>query len=262
MPYRIDLRGPADALDRFVELGALDVEATTDGFAALMPDEVTPEDVRRAFGSGAITVSPARARDEGSVWILSPRPVHVGRLLLVPANLPAPPGAVRLIDGEAFGTGLHATTALCLEAFDEMLDAPLPSGVLDIGTGSGVLALAALVKGVPRAVGLDIDSGALRVAVENARLNGLVERLQLICGGAEAVRGSWPLVFANILAAPLMATAPLVVRRVGRGGRLVLSGIPHSVAPEVAHAYENLGMRLIQSTARAGWTALVLVPTW
>ena len=190
MPYRIDITNPSeDALDRLVVLGALDAEAINGGFAVLMPDGTEPDEVRRAVDADTFIVSPAKARDDGSVWILSPRPVQAGSILLVPSNMPAPQGAIRLSDGDAFGTGLHPTTALCLEALDELLNPSLPAAVLDIGTGSGVLALAALTKGVPNAVGLDIDPGALQVAAENARLNGLSARFQLIQGSAETVTG-------------------------------------------------------------------------
>lgn len=263
MPYRIDLRHPpADALDRLVTLGALDVEVIDGCLAALMPDGISPEDVGRALGAHPPIVSPAKGRDDGSVWVLSLRPITVGRLLLVPSNLPAPSGSLRLSDGDAFGTGLHMTTALCLEALDEILDASTPKSVLDIGTGSGVLALAALLKGVPQAVGLDIDPDALCVAAENGRLNELAARFDLACGGPNVLAGSWPLVFANILAAPLMAMAFDIVRRVSRGGRLVLSGIPHSVAADVERTYRHLGMRTVGSTSRAGWTSLTMSGTW
>ena len=263
MPYRIDLRdAPDDAFDRLVGLGALDVEQFADGLAALLPDGVAVARVTRALGVDNVSVSPAQGHDDGSVWILSRRPVRVGRLLIVPAHMPARPGALRLGDGPAFGTGLHATTGLCLEALQETLDIEGPARVLDVGTGSGVLALAALLGGVPRAIGLDIDDDSLRVAAENARLNAFTARMQLVRGGPEAVQGSWPLVLANVQAAPLMEMAPALVRRVEHGGRLVLSGIPSSLAPEVEQVYRRLGMRHTRSETRAGWTALVLHPSW
>jgi ribosomal protein L11 methyltransferase len=98
-----------------------------------------------------------------------------------------------------------------------------------VGTGSGILALTALKLGVPQAVGLEIDAEALPVAAENARRNHLADRLHLVLGGPEVVEGHWPLVVANVLAAPLMEMAPVLVRRLARSGRLVLSGIPCSV---------------------------------
>jgi ribosomal protein L11 methyltransferase len=151
---------------------------------------------------------------------------------------------------------------LCIEALEEMLSAEPVGSVLDVGTGTGILALAALKMGVPQAVGVDVDADALRVAVENARLNGLTERLKLFLGGPDAVEGTWPLVVSNILAAPLIEMAPVVVRRLGHSGRLILSGIPLSVEAEVRRAYQHLGVRMLHSKTRAGWTVLTARASW
>ena len=171
------------------------------------------------------------------------------------------PGAVRLIDAPAFGTGLHPTTALCLEALDAACSSVAPEAMLDVGTGSGILALAALTLGVPRALAIDIDDDALQVAAENARINGLGDRLQLARGGPD-ITGTWPLVLANVLAAPLIEMAPALVRRVGHQGRLVLSGIPSSVEQDVERAYRHLGMRRVRATSRSGWVALEMQASW
>jgi ribosomal protein L11 methyltransferase len=252
-----------DAFDRLVELGAIDAEYLDNGnIAVLMPDNVTPDRIASALGIVQLSVSPAVGRDAGSVWVLSPRPIQIGRLRIVPAHTAPDPGALTLIDAGAFGTGLHPTTSLCVEALEEAVQVAPPDAVLDVGTGSGVLALAALMMGVPRALGIDIDDGALRVAAENARLNGLGERLQLAHGGPETVTGTWPLVLANVLAAPLIDMSPALVRRVGHHGRLVLSGIPASVEQNVDESYRRLGMRRVEVKSRAGWVALVLQASW
>jgi ribosomal protein L11 methyltransferase len=264
MPYRVDVRNVGDeGLDRLVELGAIDAELSDDGgIAALMPDGVAPEQVASALGTDDISVSPATARDAGSVWVLGPRPVRVGHLQIVPAHAEAEPTALRLVDSTAFGTGLHPTTALCLEMLQEIVEIAPPDTVLDVGTGSGVLAIAALMMGVRRALGIDIDGEALGVAAENARINGVDGRLQLARGGPEAVTGTWPLVLANVLAAPLIEMAPTLVRRVGHHGQLVLSGIPTSVEQEVEGAYRRLGLRRLRVKSRAGWIVLPLGATW
>lgn len=264
MPYRIDVPlVPDDALDRLVDLGALDVEALDEGgLAALMPDSVPPERVAAALRIDRVEVSPALGRDADSIWLLRPRPVRIGRLRIVPAAVDTEPGALRLIDAPAFGTGLHPTTALCVEIMEGLVQAGPPAAMLDVGTGSGVLALAALMLGVPRATGIDIDGRALEIAARNARLNGLEARLRLEPGGPEAIDGAWPLVLANVLAAPLVEMAPALVRRVGHHGRLVLSGIPSSVEQEVDRAYRRLGMRRLDSRSRAGWVALLLQASW
>lgn len=264
MPYRIDLHDPGDAaLDRLVELGALDVELLRDGtLAALLPDTVTHDRVASALGARDLRFSPATGRDANSVWILSPRPVRIGRVHVVPAHDDTQTGALRLIDTAAFGTGLHPTTALCLEALDAAVDVVRPRSVLDVGTGSGVLALAALTIGVRSAMAIDIDEAALRAAAENAHINGLGSRLQLARGGPETIAGTWPLVLANVLAAPLIEMAPALVRRVGHHGHLVLSGIPSSVERDVAQAYRHLGMFRIRARSRAGWVALEMRASW
>lgn len=266
MPYRIDIRCAADVdnhFNRLVELGALDVEPSFDHhLAALMPDRVTPDHVAGELGVAEIAVSPAVGRDHGSVWVLTPRPFRIGSLRIIPADLAREAGGLSLIDSPAFGTGLHPTTALCLEALDEIIRTTPPDGVLDVGTGSGVLALAALTLGVSRAVAIDTDAAALRVATENARVNALEARVQLVLGGPDIVTGTWPLVVANILAAPLIEMAPLLVRRVGHHGQLVLSGVADSVASEVAHAYVHLGMHKVNITSRGGWAALVFRASW
>ena len=263
MPYRVDIAcPPPEALDVLVQLGALDVESSSDGLAALLPDTVTEDTVSRVFGAASVTVSPAVARDHDSVWLLSPRAVRIGSVLIVAPETAAPSDALRLRDSNVFGTGHHPTTAMCIEALEEILAVERMASVIDVGTGTGILALAALRMGVPQAVGLDTDDDALRVAAENSRLNNLADRLLLIHGGPDVISGVWPLVVANILAAPLIEMAPLIVRRVGHRGRLILSGIPCSVESEVRKAYEHLGMRNIDRKERAGWVMLVAQASW
>jgi precorrin-6B methylase 2 len=253
VPYRIDISSPPhDALDRLVQLGALDVEPAGDGVAAIIPDSVSADAVAAALGVTAVTVSAAVGRDNESVWLLTPPIVRIGRV----------PDALRLKDSTAFGSGHHPTTKLCIEALEEFLSLTLPERVLDVGMGSGILALAALTMGVPKAVGLDIDADALTIAAENARLNNLADRLELVPGGPEAVNGVWPLVVANVLAAPLIEMAPVLVRRVGNGGRLILSGIPSSLESEVRRTYERLGMRYVGSETRDAWAVLVMQASW
>ena len=142
------------------------------------------------------------------------------------------------------------------------MQAVQPDSVLDIGTGSGVLALAALRLGAPRALGIDIDDEALRAAAENARVNGLGSRLELKHGGLEVVSGIWPLVLANVQAAPLIEMAQRLVQRVGHQGQLVLSGISTGVQQDVLSAYRRLGMRHLQTKSRAGWVAVICQASW
>lgn len=261
MPYRIDLNHASpDAFDRLVDLGALDIDTPDGHLAAIMPDDVAVDRLSDLFGP--LRVSAARGRDAQSVWVLGPKAVRTGQLQIVPAAWPPRDGALRMVDAPAFGTGLHPTTALCLEAIEDECLVARPSGVLDVGTGSGILALAALHAGVPRALALDVDADAVRVAAENARLNRLAARLHVVLGGPEVLSGTWPLVVANILAALLIEMAPALSRLVARRGRLLLSGIRSPLAAEVEHAYRHLGLRRVQARTRDGWTALTFQASW
>jgi ribosomal protein L11 methyltransferase len=263
MPYRIDIPcPPADALDRLVELGALDVESVGGGLAAILPDGVSPEDAAGKLGVAGVAVSAASGRDNGSVWMLSLRAIRIGGILIAPPGAATQPNALRISDSHAFGTGHHPTTALCIEALEEILSVECVDSILDVGIGSGILALAALKMGVPHAAGLDIDAEALEAAAENARLNGVGGRLRLVLGGPDAVDGTWPLVVANVLAAPLIEIAPALVRRLARGGRLILSGMPWGLESEVRQAYQRLGLVHTATLTRAGWTALVARTSW
>ena len=264
MPYRIDFRNPSpDAIDRLIELGALDVDRSDDGtVAALMPDDMSPERVAAALGVSDVIVSPATGRDDGSVWLLRPREVLVAGLRIAPASEPPASGTLRLHDTPAFGTGLHPTTALCLELIAEGVRDDAPQALLDVGTGSGILALGGLMFGVPRATGLDVDDEAVRVALENARLNDRALQFEALHGGPDIASGRWPLVVANVLAAPLIEMAPQLVQRLGHRGRLVLSGIAESLEGEVDHTYRRLGMRRLESRSRGGWVALVMQASW
>jgi ribosomal protein L11 methyltransferase len=263
VPYRIDIaRPPADVLDRLLALGALDVDRAGTGVAAILPDHVSREAATRALAVGRLKVSSAVGRDDDSVWLVSPRPTRVGPLVIVPEEVDTPPTAIRLADSAAFGTGLHPTTALSIEALARELESGLPDVVLDVGTGSGILALAALRLGVPRAVAVDTDPAAVAAAARNAHLNGLVERVRLVTGGPEVVDGLFPLILANILPAPLIEMATVLVRRLSHQGRLVLSGIPVSAAQQVEDAYRHCGLRGAGHETRSGWSALIFQATW
>lgn len=220
-------------------LGALDIDITDHGIAAILPDSVTPETLTAQFDPASLTVSAAIGRDDASVWMLSPRP-----------------GALRLTDSDAFGTGYHPTTALCIEALEEILRIDQPECILDVGTGTGILALTALTSGVPRATGVDTDPTALEAAKENAQLNQLSDRLELVLGGPEKLDGRWPLVIANILTAPLIEIAPALINRLAINGQLILSGIHESLVAEVRRAYQYFGINLIDAKTRGGWTIL------
>jgi ribosomal protein L11 methyltransferase len=163
--------------------------------------------------------------------------------------------------GPAFGTGHHGTTKGCLEALAlAARQAPL-GRVLDIGTGSGVLAIAAIKAGAISALGSDLDFDSIRIARENAKNNRAGPRLQLLhARGANhrMIRNGAPydLVLANILAKPLVGLAPDIAKLVRSGGRIILSGLLAHQEPQVKSAYAGQGLRLAGRRRINGWSTL------
>jgi ribosomal protein L11 methyltransferase len=171
--------------------------------------------------------------------------------------------AVEIEAGEAFGSGHNATTALCLEALDALARRRRLRRVLDLGCGSGVLAIAA-ARLAPGACVMATDNDPVAAAVvrENVRLNRVGARMRVLEAhgfGHPALRRMPPfdLVLANILPGPLVRMAPALRRSIGRGGVAILSGLLDHQAREVAGAYRANGFRLLRRLQRAGWTALV-----
>ena len=198
------------------------------------------------------------------------KPLKVGdRLWVVPSWEKAPEDKnaviIRLDPQMAFGTGQHATTRLCLKAVDEVLlerkDDLATLKVLDVGTGSGILAIGAALLGARHIVGMDNDQVSVETAAENATLNGVSTSCKFSVGAMpqaeKALGGPYDLILANILADPLVEMAPSLFRMLAPEGTLVLSGLLTEQAERVGQAYQNLGLALRDHTEEEEWSALI-----
>ncbi|MCL4157410.1 UNVERIFIED_CONTAM: hypothetical protein GTU68_013107, partial [Idotea baltica] len=164
----------------------------------------------------------------------------------------------------AFGTGHHGTTAGCLEEIDRLLSLREYDRILDLGTGTGVLAIAAALKGRQGVLATDIDPVATRTALQNARLNGASHLISgFTANGMEDRRfrlhGPFDLVIANILARPLMKMSRSIGERMTRTATLVLSGLRIEDGPRILFAYRCQGFVLDRRRQKDGWLTLTLV---
>lgn len=178
---------------------------------------------------------------------------------------PVPHGLtpMKIDAAQAFGTGHHETTTGCLEAIDRVLKRRKPRYMLDVGTGTGVLAIALAKRTRTTVLATDIDPIAVQTTVENAEQNGVGKLIVAIeatglSHSAITQNGPYDLIVANILAGPLAALAPAVGKAAQRGASIILSGILQHQAQGVINAYARQGMVLSQKLQRKDWTTLIL----
>jgi ribosomal protein L11 methyltransferase len=204
-------------------------------------------------------------QDWSIAWRSHHKPMRIGPRVLVHPPWDAgriESGIVRVVidPGMAFGTGSHATTALCLERLDELLAERPSADVLDIGTGSGILAIASALLGARRVCGTENDPAALEAARRGAVLNGLAPgRIEfLLVDPSEVPSPPFGIVVANILLNTLVELAPAIAAQVAPSGRLVLSGLLADQGDEAEAAYRRQGLRPVGRKEREEWIRVEL----
>jgi ribosomal protein L11 methyltransferase len=217
----------------------------------------------QAFGLrpvGELRVRSVEDTDWLERWKEGYAPQRIGRIVVVPSWLDEALGpdevAIRLDPGMAFGTGLHPTTRACLALLQRI--GPMPPRALDVGSGSGILALAALRLGAGHVDCLDTDAEAVRATLANAATNGLAGRLTATHGSLpDAPAGeSYPLVLANLVAAVLVELAPRLAAHLEPGGTLLASGIIEGRADEVISALEGARLAIEERLHDGEWVSL------
>ena len=192
-------------------------------------------------------------------------PVRAGRFFVYGMHdrgrLPASTVNLRIEAGAAFGTGHHGTTVGCLQAYDKLIKAKKFNKVLDVGAGTGLLAIAAARTGSKIAVGTDIDRPSVRISKENAKVNRANARFVHASGLSNplvANNAPYDLVFANILARPLISLAQDIKNALVPGGTVILSGLLLTQERMVKAAYISRGFKVVNRIHRDAWAALVL----
>ncbi len=277
--FQLEIRAPQDAANR---VAAWLVEQ---GAGGAVQEDFPPEARLLAYGAdrarlarlGAaigqrlrlegtpcrVTVRPAKAALASweTEWMRHLRPVRISRsLTLWPMTAPMPAATrgvvVRLAPSMAFGFGDHPTTRLAAAAVERACLRGAARRVLDLGTGSGGLALVAARSGAARVVGLDIDRRAVRAARANAALNRVKTRCRFSTAPLSRLRARFDLVVANVDLATILELAPVMAARLSPGATLLLTGILTEDAPDVARSYRALGLSRPRRADREGWVLL------
>jgi ribosomal protein L11 methyltransferase len=252
-----------------ITLNEDDDQVTIGGYFATQPEpqvirDRIERDLALSRGAGslcAITLSSVPDQDWMLKWKEGFEPTSVGRRFTVAPswNLPEehhPRILVRIDPGMAFGTGTHETTQLCLEALEERWKG---GRLLDVGTGSGILAVsAALLNRDSAVLAIDVDPEAVRIARENAELNGVASLVTVSQGqpGAFAER-RFDLVVANLTAEVILDLIDTLAASTASGGTLILSGILVELASDVEYAVVRSGLSVIERRHRSEWCLLV-----
>lgn len=214
------------------------------------------------LASVPLSTFPVGQEDWAENWKQHFPAVRIGRQLVIRPSweeLTARPGDVILTldPGMAFGTGTHGTTRLCLEAIAGLYEAATgPLRVLDVGTGSGILAMAAAALGARRVLACDIDEQSCRTARDNVELNQLQQRVEITDAPLPQLEGNFDLVVANILAEENVRLAGELVSRVAAGGWLILSGILQEREDFVIQGFAPFSLQGPQLSRREEWSCL------
>jgi ribosomal protein L11 methyltransferase len=249
-----------------VSTGEWVFEATTE----MLPDLNAFEELARITLGGAVdfTIAPI---DPEVNWVAKSleglKPVTAGGFYVYGSHEDAPPPGglipIRIDAAQAFGTGHHETTTGCLEAISHALRTKRPARMLDVGTGTGVLAIALAKRTHLPVIASDIDPVATKTAIENAKDNGVSRLIGAVTAPGlkhPLIQKSEPfdLIVANILAAPLAALAPAIGRAAARHATIILSGILIPQAARVVSAYATQGIVLRRRLERGEWATLIM----
>ena len=212
-------------------------------------------------GTLALELTGVKDEDWSENWKKYYKPFRIGAHLVVRPTweaYEAAPGdlVIELDPGMAFGTGTHETTSMCMQLLEKHLQEGMR--VMDVGTGSGILAIAALKLGAAEAEGVDIDPMCVRTAGENAERNGVAEHFTVLVGDlSDKASGKYNIITANIVAAAILSLAPHVPVLMAPGARFIASGIIDTRKDEVLAGLRAAGLEPVEIKEKRGWVCVI-----
>lgn len=213
------------------------------------------------LGSLDIELASVREEDWSNIWKKYYKPMKVSdRIVIKPSwetyNKKKGQVILTLDPGMAFGTGTHETTMLCMQAIDQYIRPD--HSLIDIGCGTGVLSIGALLLGAKAATAIDLDGNAVEIARKNAQINKVLDRMTLVHGNLlDEIEGSYDIVVANIIADVIIELSQYVTNYIKAGGLFISSGIIHERLDEVIEQIESVGL-IIEKVAKMGEWAMVV----
>jgi len=213
------------------------------------------------LGSLDIELTSVREEDWSNTWKKYYKPMKVSdRIVIKPSwetyNKKKGQVILTLDPGMAFGTGTHETTMLCMQAIDQYIRPD--HSLIDIGCGTGVLSIGALLLGAKAATAIDLDGNAVEIARKNAQINKVLDRMTLVHGNLlDEIEGSYDIVVANIIADVIIELSQYVTNYIKAGGLFISSGIIHERLDEVIEQIESVGL-IIEKVAKMGEWAMVV----
>ncbi len=262
-------QGVSDGVDNSYFAGGNAIDIPLEELIAKMESEL--EDLRMFMdiGEGTITVSETEDKDWVNNWKNFFHQFTIDDLLIIPSWEEVKPEdadkkILHIDPGTAFGTGMHETTQLCIKALKKYITPE--TKLLDVGTGSGILAIVALMYGIKEAVGTDLDPCAVEAVAENLKVNGISEDVfEMMIGNIISDKeiqdrvgyGCYDIVVANILAEVLVPLTPVIVNQMKEGAIYITSGIINGKEGLVQKACEEAGLKVLEVNSQGEWMNVV-----
>lgn len=214
------------------------------------------------FGSLDFEMDLIKEQDWETAWKKYYHPVKIGENIIVcpcweDCKLEKNDVLVKLDPGMAFGTGTHETTRLCMQFLEQYVSCN--TTILDIGTGSGILAITSLLLGAKSAVGVDIDELAVKIANQNANLNKVEDKINLVCGDlTQKVHGKFDVICANIVADVIIRLCTNITQFMHKDTILIISGIIEDRCDDVLNSLDDAGLEIINKNQENDWISVVV----